>query len=258
MIDLLRADFQARSEPNFAGKSILSMMSLWTALRGFWYLGNADDNDDVPDLSNQGRTLFFITGAPRFITDVSFMGAIDNNGTGYYQRFDEAGTSITGTEARVATAFNGLTIGAWVHPSSTAGGIIGKWNTVGNQRSYLLDTSGGAFRFLISNAGAATDASTTSAAYDTTGYQYIVGVFSPSTYARLYVGDTDGNFTYTEDAAGVPASIFDSTALFEAFSYGTGAAINDCQISLAWLAAAQHSQTQVRMAWEQTLMAFKE
>jgi hypothetical protein len=257
MANLLRPEFVGRNEIAYSGKSLLSSLQLWTALRGLWYFGGADDALDVPDQSGQGRTLFFVSGALRTITDANFVGSSNNNAVGRFTRLDEPGLSISGTETGVGTAFRGMTIGGWFHPTATAGGILAKWNTTGANRSYLLQTFNGTFRIAISNAGAAVEALATSAAYTTTGYYFLCAVFNPSTYLRLYVGDNEGNFTYTEDAVAVPASIRVGTSDFEAYSYD-GANINDGQLSTGWLCAALHSESFVQMIYHMTLFSYAE
>lgn len=254
MIELLRADFQARAEPNFAWGNTCSMFQLLTGLRGFWPMSNADESGWTYDLSGQDRVLRY-NGNPTFNAD-DLAPYIEFDGTGdFLSRPDEAGLDIRGTETSIVAAMRGLTIGGWFWIDSLAPGandaFIGKWNTAGDQRSYLLyfnDTSNTAC-FDVSSLGTAASVITvTGSVMTAAGWHFIVARFDPSTEINIWVNNTE-----IVNAVGTPASLFNGTADFLVGAYDNGATgLLDGRASLCFLCGALLSDAVVKQLYEQT------
>lgn len=195
----------------------------------------------LTDISGNGMHLSF-AGDAHIAVDAGLpllpYFALDGTGD-YLSRADEAKLDILGTEARIASALRGLTFAAWVRFTNAASAnevVGGKWDTTGNQRSWLLfrDSSGNLVGN-VSSAGAATNAAATGASTLAAGTWYHIGiVFSPSTYVRVYLnGVMDG-----EDNTSVPSSLFNSSASFALGMSGAGSNLNNGRIALPWLAAS--------------------
>jgi hypothetical protein len=106
----------------------------------------------------------------------------------------------------------GLTISAWVRLDSigAATTIVGKWNTTGNQRAYLLQSgSSENVAWHVSNDGTADVVESTQAGdLVTTGWVHVLARHSNGVDLRVYInGGTPETTTHT-------TGIFDSTADF--------------------------------------------
>ena len=215
LVDLLRADFQHRNEPNFAMRAAVSPLFAFPGIRGIWRAGNRDANADLMDLSGQGRTLADNNTVETGVVN-NTLTRDDFDGTNqFYDRADEPGLSITGTETHLVAAQRGLCFGLWCYPDARPGasvGLFAKWVSATHNRSFILSiTAANVFGVTISNAGAASDASAvwaTAIPAVSDRWWFVCGDYSPSAYLRLYIGDSLGNFGYVADTTGVPAAIF--------------------------------------------------
>ena len=229
-------------------------------LRGFWPMSSTWNAGGSVDLSVQGRSLTY-NGNPTYNCD-GLVPYIDLDGTGdFLNRADEPALDILGTEAWVAAAAQGLTIGCWTQTSvaATAQSIFGKWNTVGDNRSYeLVTTAADRFQFQITNLGtlADVDAITDSVDYDVDEWYFIVGRFEPNAAggAAIYI---DVNGRTTTLAAGIPASLFNSNADLVIGASDNGAAdLYTGYVSLAFLCASCLSIDISNSLFQQTRGAF--
>ena len=204
-------------------------------LRGFWPMSTVNESGNAYDLSGQGRTLTY-TGNPTYNYD-GFAPYVDLDGTGdYLTRGDEAGLDITGTEATVAAAVNGLTMGGWFWVDAfTVGqnyGFMGKSNTSGDQRGYLLYIGeSGVYAGTVSNSGTvATTVTIAGSAIVTGGWEFLTMRFTPSTELALFVGD----LKYTNTTS-VPASIYGSSEDFQIGAFNAGTYNLDGRASMCFL-----------------------
>lgn len=251
MVNLLRADFQGRYEPQFALANLHSTYISLAGLRGLWIMSNPDENGDLYDLTGQGRTLTY-AGNPTYNFD-SLAPYLDFDGTGdYLTRTDEAGLDILGTETTIASAIRGLTLGGWfwldVLPSAFTG-LAGKSVFAGNQRAYaLILNAANVFRFFISQDGITAEATGITTAQ--TGQWYnIVGRFTPSSEIAIFVNGVK------ETGATAIASLFNSTAAFEVFRINASPVL-DGRTSVAFLCAAALSDSIITNQFHQTKAMF--
>lgn len=201
-------------------------------LVAFWPLSSVDySSGNALDISGQGRTLTnnsaLAYGVDGIIPYSQHDGSAD-----YLSRSDEADLDIT----------DHLTLGCWVYPEATPGttaGIIGKYDTTGNQKSYAIRLgAGGNFSFTISSDGSTDTAATDANGYSLNTWQFIVGRYQPSIRVKLYVNNTSA-----ENTTSIPSSIFNSTATFEVGAYRGGSQIITGRVAFPFICAAALSDT---------------
>ena len=226
LVDLLSTDFIRRNEASVAWGNLHSIFNLLPGLRGFWPMSSVDESGWVYDQSGQERVLKY-TGNPLFSLS-GLAPYIEFDGTGdELFRPDEVGLDITGGETFMATALRGLTLGGWFYFTDVAPGhnmsLIAKWNTSGDQRSYLLwwNDTGNYPSFSVTNLGTAADVDSVASTVGTVAntWYFIVGRYDPSAELAIFV-----NGTKTTNVVGIPATLFSGTSLFEIGANSAGAA----------------------------------
>lgn len=262
----LSAWFQRRNEAQFAWKSAVSASLALAGLRALWPMSAvAFANPQALDVSGNANHLrtnnvptFGYTG---LIPHVTFNGT-----TQYLHKVDGGATQwadIRGDEGYIEPALRGLTFGGWFNQDAQTAapeqGLISKFNTVGNQRSYLLETLDvGAVtfpRFFVSGNGIAI-VGTTGANIAFGEWFFCVCRFVPSTSTDLYFASESTPYAKTSNLAGIPALIFDSGANFEIGSFNTGTFWLDGKASLCFLCAAQLSDVIIQSLFQQTRAMF--
>lgn len=240
MVELLRADFFARNEPNAAWSHTVSDHLLLPALRGFWPMSanHATANgvfvDDIAcgydlEMINTPEIMIGIQG---LLPCVHFTSA---NSEYLTYGADDIQHDILGTETNVIAAQRGLAMGCWVHFATLGAtvGIMGKWAGAGNQRSYsLYKTAANVLQFYVSGNGIASVVVSSAAVIAAGIWYHVVCRYVPSTTIDIYV---DG--VRTSNAVGTPASLFNSTQPLEMAIVDAGNYLNG-YLSLAWLAAS--------------------
>jgi len=209
-----------------SGTAISEFLSL-IGLRGFWPMGPMNETPLTLDISSNSRNLTKAgAGASVSYDDnvAKFIPYSNFYASQFLYRNDEAGLDITGTETSVHSSMRGLTIGCWVRIPSTAPaadtGIIGKYYTTGNQKSYLLYRrySTNKYNFVISNdgtTGVQIESSLTLS--EAGGWSFIVGKFDPITEVSIF-----HNGYWYKNTTSIPSSIFVSTARLEIGSFNNG------------------------------------
>lgn len=218
MVDILRADFQARYEPNFAWKSAASALLGLPGLRGAWSAAVVGAVGELNDISGHGGHLA-LNGNPtfRYLTS-GLIAWCEYDGTGDYHSIpDNARYDIIGNETYINSAVRGLTIGGWFRPTETGTleRLMCKWTAGAGNRSYTLNyTVGDAFQFTISNDGTNTFTVTSTAITPVNNWYCVFGRFLSATpELNIYVGQASG-WTAITNAVGIPATIFNSNANF--------------------------------------------
>jgi hypothetical protein len=254
LVEILRPDFQARYEPNFAWANAISIFSMLPGLRGFWPLSTANESGNAYDLSEQGRILTY-TGNPTY--NVSGLAPyIDFDGVGdYLTRADEAGLDCLGNESYIAAAIQGITFGGWFwfDRDTNGEGLITKADGItNNNRNFDLlyrgdagdvaqvDISNGANAYTITS----TDILTTGVWY------FLAGRFVPSTSVDVYV-----NLAKDTLAAGIPATANNSNAPFQ-IGARNGGLLLDGRANLCFLCAAALPDVIINQLFEQTRAMF--
>lgn len=181
-------------------------------LRGYWPMGAFDSSGNAIDQSGNARTLTY-TGNPTFNYTTEGGPYCDYDGTGdYHSRADEAGLDFLGTEAYIATAARGLTIGGWFQiDTATAYGLMAKGDAAAASSSFELYLSNTAVTFRIVNAAAYTTVTLTTAISTATWY-FVAGRFDPSTELKAYIKSSSSASDI--NTTSIPASIANSAAAF--------------------------------------------
>lgn len=207
-------------------------------LRGLWYPGSLDQAGNLYDQSNQGRTLTY-AGNPFLTLYNDLVPWMRYDGTGdWHTRPDEAGLNVLGTETYISSSYRGLTWGGIFRFNSIGvdESFFGKYNTVGNLRMYLLQsTTGNALQAIVSSNGTATTIAQSGGSYIAVNtWYFVVGRFTPS--AELLLRVNDDEFVNTTS---IPASLYaSSTAPLRIGSRGDSSQTFDGGCALAFLAAA--------------------
>lgn len=245
MVRLLSADLQTRYDATFAWSRAVSAHLALPGLRGFWPMSAVNSFGQALDLSGNALPLGY-NGNPTYnYAGLAPYIALDGTGD-YLSRADAAALDITGTETYIAAAARGLTFGGWfwfdVIPQDKNVGILGKYNTTGNQRSYLIYTGGTDYPVLvISPDGSGGIAINVAGAGLSTGaWHFLVGRVIPSTEASLY---QDG--VWYRGVTSIPASVYNGTAPFQVGAFNAGSFLMTGRASLCFLCAASLSDAQV-------------
>lgn len=234
---------------------IISPFLALPGLVGFWPMSSVQrSTGNVYDLSGQGRTLTY-NGNPTF-NYTGLVPYVDCDGTGdFLSRADETDLDVLGTETIYNSAVRGLTLGGWFWSDSLSGnrGWVGKHTSGTNNCSYLIYTAGTAIRTHISNTGAYTAGlDLASSIVGVTGTWYFTVLrFIPSTELANYV-----NGTWTSLVAGIPASIYNSSASLLVGATDGGVNTLDGRVSLCFLCANALSDSLISALFSRTRAAF--
>ena len=145
MVNLLRADFQGRYEPNFAWVNAISAGLALPALRAFWPMSSADyaAASRARDIAGSGYHLT-PTNTIQFVHANLYFYASFGGTNEYLSRADGGAANwadITGTEGYIPSGQRGLTLGGWfwfddTPPPAAQEILIGKRsNAAGNWRN---------------------------------------------------------------------------------------------------------------------------
>lgn len=234
---LMKSWAQPRFDPGRSFSVAMSAHLGLPGLRGFWPGSGILSSGNLVDASGQGRTLTY-NGNPTIGLD-NIMPYLDLDGTGdFWSRADEADLDIVGTEAYIASALRGLTIGAWVNFDNTAAAvevIAGKDdNSAGVSYSIQRDAAGNAI-FRVSNTGSSGAIKSVSSAgtLSASKWYHVVGRFVPSESVDVFV---DG--VLATNTASVYASLFNSASAFVIGAYSGGTQLMAGKVCLSFLCAA--------------------
>jgi hypothetical protein len=229
--------------------SAVAPFLLLPGLRGFWPMSAFDSSGNAQDQSGHAHHLTY-NGNPTYnYTGLAPHIMLDGVG-GYLSRADEADLDITGTEAYVAAAARGLTVGGWFYHQNAAGTeeqIIAKYAAAGDQRSWQMRrwTTGAAQVLISSDGTAGTLLTAGGATLAASTWYHIVARFVPSTSLAICV-----NGVWSSVVVAVPASIHSGTAALNVGFSLPGRA------SLCFLCAAALSDTQIASIFNATRALF--
>jgi hypothetical protein len=245
-----RLDYLQAPDPNPTLSELPATFLALPALRGLWMAGDANEGGGMPDLTGQARTLTY-NGAPQIALYNSLVSYYALLGGGdFFSRASEAGLNVAGTETYVISTQRGLTIGGWfwINATATRYGLMSKYLSAGNQRSYSLWVfeTGTVPQFYVSSNGTATTTVSSGVALAAGAWYFIVGRYVPSTSVDVYV-----NNAKTTNVVSVPASIFASTSALEIGRFDGGSALAG-RWPLAFLCAAALPDTLLSYVFQRT------
>lgn len=257
-VDLLRPYFVDRNEPNYAWQHAVSAVLALPALRAFWPMSSVDfaAASRARDIAGSGyhladnNTVLFSSGEfdalPNLVPFAEFDGVNQ-----YLSRADGGAANwadIIGTEAYVAVAQRGLTIGGWFKFDQLARleYLIAKL-FVPAQFSYrILKDAANNIVFGTSVGGGGLVSATSTNAVNITDWWFIVGRFRPSAFVDIFVNSIETS------AVTADATIFDSTAPVTIGAQGTPNLWMDGRASLCWLCAAALSNSIISALYHST------
>lgn len=217
LMNLIATDFQRRYEPNFAWGNVMSFYQQLPGLIGFWpgSIGTTANSGFLRDMSGSEMHLTPGVGAVEQADTTGLRRWNPYNGSSqYFSATDTAFNSILGNEGTIHSTIRGLTVMAWVRPSGTPAAseaIASKWNSTGNQRSWLLfRTTGLNGLFQVSGDGTAFVQVGSTNDFISGEWRFIAARYIPSTQIRIWEGFTYGLVT-NENATSIPATLFNST-----------------------------------------------
>lgn len=225
------SEFQRRAEPNFAWKSAVSSTMVLPGLRAGWSMStifvDAQDNPLIADLGNDFH--LSLNNNPTFGNDGLAPYMETDGATEYAYYVDHPSFDIQADvagEPWIASADRGITLGGWFYFNTatvaTGKGLIGKWNSTGNQKSYLLyhRASDDTIIMAVSDDGAVSIMSAASIVPDVDTWYCIFGRYDRTSLdVETFINGT----WYTNAGAGLGA-IHSGTATFEVHSYEAGLA----------------------------------
>ena len=177
---------------------------------GVWYAGDVErSTGNINEAQGKALQLSYGGGGGSFSYTDTGVAYADFDGWGWWGKNDETDLDVLGTEAWSDNP--GLTVICWAAFKALGWEqmLISKNTTAGNQRAWILDKLTGPEYplFAVSTDGAVmVDVISTVAVPDTNPH-FFCGRFVPSTSVDVWMDSTK-----TSELAGVPASIFNSSA----------------------------------------------
>lgn len=235
---------------NRYGNAISHYLTL-PGLIGFWPMSSIQrSTGNAYDLSGQNRTLTY-NGNPTYNYTTTGVPYIALDGTGdYLSRADETDLDILGTE--IQNSKPGLSVGCWVYlgVAGTSMMVMSKRGNAGNMSWNIQRANTDTIRLQISTDGTnIVNSPSTSISINT--WHHVVGVFIPSTSVSIYVDGVEDS-----TVAGVPASIFNSTAALEIGSFSGGIQLLTGYITQPFLSVNYFSSAMVQSLYQQTRLLF--
>lgn len=264
MVNLLRPDFFARSEPNASMVHYQGAIMSTCGLSGFWPMGPITSTPagifarDVAcgyDLTATATPTFgylysaTVTSLPPWVNFVAASSQYLTYGT------DEMQHDVIGTETHISANERGLTIGGWFKFTSVPAsimGLISKWEqTIGNERAYrLYKSAANNIVFQVSNTGADSFTVTSAGTVTTNTWYHIYGRFDPSVEIAVFLDNVK-----TSNIVAIPASVFNSDEPLEIGRTDRGNYL-DGKASMCQLNAAYLSDSIVSLLWEQSRVMY--
>lgn len=172
-------------------------------IKGFWPMSGTDSSGNVIDFGNLARTLTNNGATPRAIYgDLVPYSDFTPASSQSLSRASEGG--LNGTAA--------FTLGGWFWTDSIAAGtvgLIGKYTTAGNLRSYLLSRSTATLRGIVSSNGTATTVVDHTTSLTTGSWFHAALRYVPSTSLDIYL-----NGVKVTNTTSIPASINSNASIF--------------------------------------------
>lgn len=230
----------------------ISMCLALPGLRGFWPMSGFDSAGNATDFGNLGHHMQY-QGDPEYSLDnlapyIHFDGAGD-----YLSVADHADYDILGTEAYVAAAARGVSVGGWFRPENNNGSfMIGKLAAAGTYSYWLQQSPAPGSAFGVSVDGTVLgSAEVVGATLALNTWQFVAGSFDPSTIVTLFVNDI-----VTTNAVAIPASVFNSATSLTIGGNSLGGLLFTGRASLCFVCAAFVPSATILALFHQTRAMF--
>lgn len=237
LFKLLSGDFRRNYAPHHAFADTVAMFQALPGLVGFWPCGPMGAGGLLNDLSGNGLQMTNNNAALFSAESSSLIPWIELNGTDeYFSRADTAILDISGAEAYVATAVQGITIGGWFwfDAINATYALMSKF-AAGGQGSYrLYRANDNKVYFLVTDDGTnETGTSSFDAPLTTAGAWYFcVGRAVNGATITVFLNGIEN-----EGGSPPPTPIFNSTTALEIGRMDGGSYLNG-RASMCFLCAA--------------------
>lgn len=241
-----------RNDPINRWGNLTSSHTALPGLRGFWPMsvvggsGQAQDLALGNNLANNNNALFSRSNLVPFCA---------YNGTNMYHSVaDAAAHDIIGSEAYIASAAQGLTMGMWIQYATLPGAAtkaFSKGTTTGNARAYFIgSTASNQFIFAVSDNGTNAFSASDSAAFVVNQWYFVVGRFDPSTEVKLWVGSSAGLATFTNTTS-IPATLNNSATGLAIGAQADGTQFANIRASMCFVCCQMLDDYHVKALFEQ-------
>lgn len=201
---LNRTHFQGRYEPNFAVANMVSIIFMLPGITAY-YPTSSYTPTILGDTAGNNLTL---QNTPTFGSDV-LAPYIELNGVNQY---------ANAATIEVFERTTKISLGCWVWFDTLTGtqGIISKWHTTGNERSYLLELTGGIVRGSFSFDGSTSGLILTASASALIANEWNNIVLTGKAVGSNFVGNlyVNGRLVDNDTAIG-STTLFNSAADFQ-------------------------------------------
>lgn len=251
--------YLGRNDPWATYSRAISMYSYLPCLRAFYPCLDISTNS-LDDQSGHGRNMT-TSGDPDIDIDnfTPYMQLVASN-TDYASVADNQDHDITGTESRISTNINGLTIGAWIYFDTVAATqrIFSKWSPTGNQRSYsiMYNSAGPSLDAQVSVDGTAITTVASAVGPNTDEWIFLAGKFVPSTSLTVYY-PVGGILSSVENTTSIPASIYNSASSLTIGRNGNGTNYFDGRVALCFLCACALPDDMIFGIYQHTKVLFR-
>jgi len=235
------SQLQGRNEMPFAWQKALSMYALLPGLRVF-IPGSAFNSGGFPrDMSGNECHPDVMASHPNF--DLYGLAPfMEFDGNDAFGITDRANLDITGVETNPVVGMRGITVGTWTRLETLQNsGLLTKWDSAGDQRSYALDwwNTNNAFTFHACDTGlwAAQENVGSSYAEIVDTWYFVCGTWETGGF-EIFVGSGSDNVLTKNTAATTHASIFSGTANLNLGAWNeAGPLYLDGDLSLSFICA---------------------
>jgi hypothetical protein len=247
MKDILDSEFQRSSDPSFLHRIAVSKYLNLPGIRGFWGPAVRFSTQGgllyATDMTGGGYHMVWTESLPVFYSELGYLAWYLDGVSDYASSPDCLQWDILASAAETWVGYKGIAAAAWICPTRVVPfaaneGILSKFLIAGNQRSWLMyrdNTIANNLSVGISSDGANLYLFDHTKTIQKDVWQFVAFTYNPAAVlgeaagVRIWVNDTM-EYHAAADArgtAGFPASIFNSTAEFQAGC--TNAATNPYQ-----------------------------
>jgi len=212
----------------------INTIKMFPGLVGLWPMSVTNNIGQAIDCSGNGIHLI-----QNGVTRPKF-GPVGAFLDGYYSNFfstaDNANLDITGYEQHIPPGLCGITVGTWVKFSSVTGtpGIITKWSSAGDNRSYALTLISSSPVFQVSASGAAVTCSSVHNSMVESGVWYFLcGSFGVSNSISVWLNDNKQT-----SSANIPPAIYNGNSIFSIGSFGNPTAYLSGNVLLSFVCSS--------------------
>lgn len=251
LYDLLATEFVIAREQTQGWMNAVSLILNLPGLRGFWPGTILDGSGNCQDLGPNGLHLTRVNtvyGYENLLPYMEFAGAEEMT------RTDEAAFDILGSEAYIAPALRGLTMGCWINADSIAGGVpwhyMTKYGSATTNRPYTLLIEDDDVSFAVTTSGSSEKSASILGEVAASSWFYTAGRFDPGSEVKVWLNESTAT-----NVATIPIGLVNGTADFRLGRMEAGDFFEG-KMALPWLSTMLLPDYMVDMVYQQTKSLF--